>query len=188
MSKFRRRTRLFIARRFQIRYIGLILIFIFLTAILTGYTVYMTTWVMFGEKLARVYPQGLLLDIIKNVNMALLLRLVFLGLIVILVALVLSNRIAGPIFRIQRFLRRVSRGNYENRLILREKDELQDLAESLNRLVSKLSQERNKRQKRIDTAKQEVDKIVAQVKVDAYNKKDLLKKIMILKEDLNKLT
>ena len=122
MGGFRRRTRLFIAKRFQIRFISLILVFMFATAILSGYTVYVTTWIMFGEKLAAVYPQGLLLDIVNKVNMVLLLRLIFLSPLVILVGLVLSNRIAGPIYRIQKFIRRVSTGNYDNRLKLREKD------------------------------------------------------------------
>ena len=67
MANFRRRTRLFIAKRFQIRYISLILLFMFATAVVTGYTVYYTTWIMFGEKLAAVYPQGLLLDIVNKV-------------------------------------------------------------------------------------------------------------------------
>ena len=103
MRGIRRRATLFIARRFQIRYISLILFFMFCAVLLTGYTVYVTTWMMFGEKLAAVYPQGLLLEIVKKVNMVLILRLLFLVPLVILAGMVLSNRIAGPIYRIQRY-------------------------------------------------------------------------------------
>ena len=59
MGRIRRRTSLFIARTFQIRFISLILAFMFVTVFVTAYMVYVTTWVMFGEKLAAVYPQGL---------------------------------------------------------------------------------------------------------------------------------
>jgi signal transduction histidine kinase len=187
MSRFRRRTKLFIARRFQIRYITLILIFMFTTAIVTGYMVYVTTWIMFGEKLAAVYPQGLLLDIVKKVNMVLLMRLIFLSPLVILIGLVLSNRIAGPIYRIQRFLRRVSTGYYGERLKLREKDELQDMARAANHLVSKLHSEQERRRKKMDDMRGQVDELEAAVITDEQNKEKLLTKIMRLKEDLEKL-
>ncbi len=187
MSRFRKRTRLFIARRFQIRYITLILIFMFTTAIVTGYMVYVTTWIMFGEKLAAVYPQGLLLDIVNKVNMVLLMRLVFLSPLVILIGLVLSNRIAGPIYRIQRFLRRVSTGNYDERLKLREKDELQDVAGSINHLVSKLRSEQERRRKKMDDMQGQTDELEAAIIADEHDKQKLLTKIMRLKKDLEKL-
>lgn len=187
MIRFRRRTRLFIARRFQIRYVSLILIFMFATAIVTGYMVYVTTWIMFGEKLAAVYPQGLLFDIIKKVNMVLLMRLIFLSPIVILIALVLSNRIAGPIYHIQRFLRRASTGYYEDRLKLREKDELQDVARSINHLVSKLQSEQARRREKLDEVRGLTDELEAALIAGEQDKEKLLTKIMRLKEDLNKL-
>ena len=130
-STRQRRTRLFIAKRLQIKYIGLILIFMFASAVLTGYTVYVTTWVMFGEKLAAVYPQGILFDIVKKVNMVLFMRLLFLTPIVIITGLVLSNRIAGALYSIQRFLRKVSAGHYDTRLSLRKNDELQAIAKEI---------------------------------------------------------
>ena len=71
MNKFKRRSRLLISRKLQLRYIGSILGVMFFIALLTGYLVYVTTWIMFGEKLAAVYPQGLLMDIVKKVNIAL---------------------------------------------------------------------------------------------------------------------
>ena len=184
MAGLRRRTRLFIARRFQIRYISLILIFMFATAILSGYTVYVTTWIMFGEKLAAVYPQGLLLDIVKKVNMVLLLRLVFLSPLVILVGLMLSNRIAGPIYRIQRFISRVSAGNYDNRLKLREKDELQDIADSLNHMVSRLGSEKKARHGKLDDLRKKTGELEAALIAGGHDKEDLLRRVIDIKEHL----
>ena len=186
MTKMRKRTRIFIASRFQVRYIGLILIFIFSTAILTGYTVYVTTWIMFGEKLAAVYPQGLLLDIVKKVNMVLFLRLIFLTPLVILIALVLSNRIAGPIYRIQRFLRKISRGDYKGRLRLREKDELQDLANALNHLASILCSERDGRREKIDTVRSETGELEKAVMAGEDDRQKLLNRIMEIRQGLDR--
>lgn len=159
MATLRRRTTLFIAKRFQIRYITLILAFIFVTALITGYTVYYTTWIMFGEKLAAVYPQGLLIDIVNKVNTVLFLRLIFLTPLVVLIGLVLSNRIAGPIYRIQKFVKKVHVGDYTEKLSLREKDELQDVATALNSLVSKLRYDREKRSKKLDELAEAVAKL-----------------------------
>lgn len=187
MTKLRRRTRLLIARRFQMKYISLILVLMFATVMLTGYMVYVTTWIMFGEKLAAVYPQGLLLDIVQKVNMVLLLRMIFLSPLVILIGLVLSNRIAGPIYRIQRFLHNVTNGHYETRLKLREKDELQDLAESLNFLVSKLRSDREGFREAINDLKHETDSMEAMLIMGDHNREILLRKTLELRKYVDKL-
>lgn len=157
MNDIRRRTKLFIAKAFQIRYIGLILLFMLVTALLTGYTVYYTAWVMFGEKLAAVYPKGLLLEIVQKVNTVLFLRLFFLTPLVILIGLVLSNRIAGPIYRIHKHLDALCSGDYSQRLKLREKDELQDIAASANDLTAKLEEQKKKRETAIDNLSRKVE-------------------------------
>ncbi len=187
MVTLRRRTRLFILRRFQIRYITLILMFMFATAIMTGFTVYYTTWVMFGEKLAAVYPQGLLLDIVQKVNTVLVLRLLFVTPLVILIALVLSHRIAGPIYRIQRFVKKLNAGEYADKLKLREKDELQDIAASLNGLVGKLVSEREKRNRCIDDLAQKLDGIEEELLSGQGGSKAFASKLKAVSEDLKKL-
>ncbi|MBD3380492.1 MAG: HAMP domain-containing protein [Candidatus Omnitrophica bacterium] len=159
MGGMRRRTTLFIARRFQIRYITLILLMMFAVVGVTGYTVYVTTWIMFGEKLAAVYPQGLLLDIVKQVNAVLVMRLLFLVPLVLFVGLVLSNRIAGPIYRIKRYLSKVAGGAYSGQLKLRHKDELQDLAEVINQLADKLDSDRKSRMEKIGHMDKVIEKL-----------------------------
>ncbi|MFQ5953034.1 MAG: HAMP domain-containing protein [Candidatus Omnitrophota bacterium] len=159
MTRLRRRVRFLIAKGFQMRYIALILIFMFVAVALTGYTVYMTTWIMFGEKLAAVYPQGLLLDIVKKVNIVLLLRLALVTPLVIFICLVLSNRIAGPIYRIKKYLKKISAGNYESELKLRKGDELQDVAAAVNDLVFKLKSEKGQRRDKIDALERKADEL-----------------------------
>lgn len=180
----RRRTRLLILKSFQIRYISLILLLLFSAALLTGYTVYYTTWVMFGEKLAVVYPQGLLLEIIGKVNTVLLLRLLFISPLVILIGLVLSNRIAGPIYRIQRFIKKIQSGDYTGKLKLRDKDELQDLAATVNSLVSKLEVERKARLEKMDAAISEIDSLLDETRSKGGQTADLEKRLLVARENL----
>lgn len=182
-----RRVRLFIAKKFQIRYITLILLFMFATVILTGYTVYVTTWIMLGEKLAAVYPQGLLLDVVKKVNFVLLFRLALVTPVVIFICLILSNRIAGPIYHIQRYLKRITAGKYDINLKLRKHDELQDVAEAINDLVSRLRSERTRRRRRIDHLTEKANQIEKAFRAGAPDKERAIAEVAALRNELEEM-
>lgn len=183
MKSFRRRTRLFIARRLQIRFISVILLVMFSTALISGYVVYVTTVSMFGEKLAVVYPQGLLMDMAKKVNFVLLVRLLFLTPVVVLIGLFLSNRIAGPLYRIDRFLSKASGGNYNIEMELRKGDELHDLSERLNRLVARL---RSQKEKRLKKTVLIIEKLY-ELEIEASSLKDKKKAASLISEIRNEI-
>lgn len=187
MSAKWRRRRLLIQRWFQIRYISLILGFMLFIALVSGYTVYVTTWVMLGEKLAAVYPQGLLFEIVKKVNIALVLRLLILTPFVVFVGLVLSNRIAGPIYRIKKHLRLISSGNYDMPLKLRKKDELKDLAESVNKMTKVLKSSREKRSNAIDDVLRRTEILEKAVSDDVGDKRSILGEISQIKNALSEI-
>jgi methyl-accepting chemotaxis protein len=132
-----RRTYL-IKAKFQLRYIGLILLFMFAVAWVTGYTVYYTGWMLMGEKLAGVYPQGRLISIMRTINITLVLRLLFLTPLVVMASVFLSHRIAGPLFRIERYVRAVAKGDLSAKLHLRKNDELKDVAGAINDMTDDL--------------------------------------------------
>lgn len=180
MKQRYKRRNFFVKKKFQVRYISLILLVMFIAVLLTGYTVYATTWILFGEKLAAVYPQGLLLEIVNKVNAVLALRIFFLTPLVILIALILSHRIAGPIYSIQKFLRKVTDGIYDERLRLRKKDELHDVAESLNLLVTKLFFERETRREEIEVLKREARELKTALLAGENRKEEMLQKMTFI--------
>ncbi|MFH1848542.1 MAG: methyl-accepting chemotaxis protein [Candidatus Omnitrophota bacterium] len=137
MKKFRRRIFL-VDKKFQLKYTGLILIFMFIVAWIAGHTVYHTGWLLMGEKLSNVYPQGRLVMMMRTINMTLLLRTCLLIPVVILVSIFLSHRIAGPLFNIERFMKGIAKGDLSKKLILRKNDELKDLAKTINEMVDDL--------------------------------------------------
>jgi len=61
------------------------------------------------------------------------------GLLVALVALFLSHRFAGPMYRLEETLRQMIRGNFGETVRLRARDEGKDLAELLNRFNTEMS-------------------------------------------------
>jgi methyl-accepting chemotaxis protein len=81
---------------------------------------------------------------IKHTNIAILpsvivTNLITLGLItlgVIIVTLLVSHKIAGPLFRFEKELDAVAEGDLTKRVVLRQKDQGKDMADSLNRMIS----------------------------------------------------
>ena len=133
-----RRTRYLVATKFQLRYVGLVLMLVFLTGILCSYVVYYTMMLGMGDKLANVYPQGRLLSIVRTVNMRLFLGLILIAPLVAAIGIFASHKIAGPIYRIERFLDDMVKGDYSSILTLRKNDELIPLASAINRVLDSL--------------------------------------------------
>jgi len=137
-----RRRRYLVRKGFQLRYVGLILAVALLSALISGYTVYHNSWILLGDKLANVYPQGELVSIFRSVNVKLAINLIFISILCVGLGIIASHRIAGPVYRMKVFLTGVISGDYTKRLKLRKSDELTDLADVINRLVDKLESEK----------------------------------------------
>ncbi|HPS21006.1 MAG TPA: hypothetical protein PKY78_08480 [Candidatus Omnitrophota bacterium] len=145
MAQKIKRKKYFVLFGFQIRYILYILLFLYAGAAIAGYTVYYTTWVTLGEKLANVYPRGRLIYIFQSANMELLIRLLLITPLFILIGTLLSHRIAGPIYRIGKYVDQLMNGDYSHMLTLRKKDELKIIATKLSELSTKLCEDKNTR-------------------------------------------
>lgn len=66
---------------------------------------------------------------------------ILLGILVMLywAALISSHRTAGPLYRFSRALGQVAQGDLSQRLVLRQKDQLKDLAEEFNTMTTCLA-------------------------------------------------
>ncbi len=137
VRKYKRKQYL-VAKKFQLKYVGLTLRLMSATAALCGYVLDYTSMLLMGEKLANVYPQGRLVSIVKIVNFRILLSLILVTPLVALIGIFLSHRIAGPIYRMEKFLSSVAAGDLTSRIILRTKDELITLASGINTVVDSL--------------------------------------------------
>lgn len=130
-----RRRQYIIKRGLQFRYIGLVFGLAFIASLVTGWTVFATGWHFLGEKLASVYPQGRLVYVLRATNLALIRNLLLISPLVFILALLFSHRIAGPVYRIEKTLEDISKGNLGMKIRLREGDELVDLADMINNLT-----------------------------------------------------
>lgn len=53
-----------------------------------------------------------------------------------------SHKLCGPVYRIRAELEAIDRGEIPKRIVLREDDELQDLAEAFNKLIGMVAEQR----------------------------------------------
>ncbi|MBN1353106.1 MAG: hypothetical protein JW994_00355 [Candidatus Omnitrophica bacterium] len=137
-----KRSRYFVRKKFQLRYIGIILGAVLLSAAISGYTIYYSAWTMLGDSLAKVYPQGRLVAIFNYVNIKVAVNLFFVLMLCTGIGILTSHKIAGPIYRMIKFLDGMVAGDYSQRIHLRKGDELQDVADAINRLAEKLNAEK----------------------------------------------
>ena len=155
--RFKRKQYL-VSARFQLKYVGLILLLMFITAVICSYVVYYSSMILLAEKLANVYPQGMLMAIIKTVNFRVMLSVVLMMPVVAYIGIFLSHKIAGPIYRMEKFLGSMTGGDLASRIVLRKGDELGSIADKINLLSDSL-------RKTIGRQKASLEKVLAELDV-----------------------
>lgn len=134
---FRRRN-YFIKKKFQLDFSIKFLIIIVIEAILAiGLFLYLSKGTLttgyFGSelKIARTYDFFLPTLLFSN-----LIIVGVTGVIGVVVLIFLSHRLAGPLYRFERVLSDLSKGDLTQRFKLREKDEFVELQNSINELTN----------------------------------------------------
>lgn len=136
-----RRRNFFIKKDFQ----GKIILKFFL-AILVGAIIFTAILSLFSaDTITITYedsylkldktPKALLLEIIRAYSLYILL----LGIIISGFSLFLSHRIAGPLYRLERSVEEITKGNLAFKIVLRKKDEARELADGMNIMIEALS-------------------------------------------------
>ena len=146
MAKFRRK-RYLIKTGLQFRYMGAVLLTILVVSAICTFTTYYNMLSLLGGKLANVYPQGRLIIALKDVNMIVLYRVLLLIPLIMVAALFLSHKIAGPAYRIEKILRDIGGGNFNIHLKLRKGDELTSVADAVNDMTAGLKRGESLRQR-----------------------------------------
>lgn len=130
-----KRQRYLVNKIFQLRYMGLVVIplIILLTALY-----YLIYYSVFTEMLIPEAIAVTLLPAMKKVNLILLATVPIFLFLILRTALVYSNRIIGPVRRLERELDKVIEGDYSVRLKTRHKDELRAFVNKINMLLEKV--------------------------------------------------
>ncbi|MBU0759503.1 MAG: methyl-accepting chemotaxis protein [Candidatus Omnitrophica bacterium] len=60
--------------------------------------------------------------------------------------LILSHRLAGPVYRLEKDLEDIAKGNFSIRIKFRKKDELKSIADGINRILDEMEKKITNRQ------------------------------------------
>ncbi len=125
----------FLVRKFQLKFAGFVLLLMAIVGLICGFIVYNSGATLLVEKLSNVYPQHRLVAILKAVNARLVVGFLLAIPFIFISSVIVSHRIAGPLVRIERSLNEIGDGNLALIVKLRQSDELQDLAKTINDMV-----------------------------------------------------
>jgi len=139
-----KRKQYFIKRAFQLKYAGVVSLVVIASAYLSAAIVYFSIYPYLSSRLAAVYPQTRLSDVLGRSNSMLMIALVIILPLVWCAAIFLSHRIAGPWYRVEKIILQLARGEITPPIKLRKNDELKSLAEAINKLIEMLRRTREK--------------------------------------------
>lgn len=187
MSQIRRRKKYFIKPGFQSRLTAIFILIVIIVANIVGALVYGFS----VEKLESNLVEEAKLPVdSKQLGQALLPGVIIAELISIFVVaficIFVTHTIAGPVYRMEKVVRNIGEGDLTHFIKLRPKDELKDLADSMNEMTMGL---RNK----IIEFKDNVNKIqegilLAKSNGSVSNLDEVLKSVSLMEESLRSFT
>jgi len=119
-----------------------LMLLVFFSAVIPALVVALCMYYMIFTMLAwqMVFPETIaynLMPVLGKVNMIIAVALPVILLVIWLIALEISHRAAGPIYRIEKELDERIAGQKKGPIITRRKDEFKSLVEKLNKLLAK---------------------------------------------------
>lgn len=134
-----RKRRYLVKKDMQFRYMALVAVPLIL--VLAG-----LYYLMYYAVLSQILiPEGviaMLLPAMKKVNIVVIASLPVILFIILRIALIYSNRIIGPIPRIEREIDKVLSGDHSRRLKVRDKDELRHFVKKINMLLEEIEKKK----------------------------------------------
>ena len=130
-----KRRKYLVNKSVQFRYMGLVAVP--LVALLAG-LYYLIYYSVFNEMLIPEAITVTLLPAMRKVNAVVIVAIPVMLFLILRRALIYSNRIVGPIPRLEREIDRALAGDYSVRIKARDKDELNRFVSKVNSLLEKL--------------------------------------------------
>jgi len=136
-----KRKQHFINPGFQVRFIvKFCLILILGGGITVGLTLFNTQDTLTSSFInSKLVIQNTSLAIMPSVIYTTLITTALIGLVAIMVTLLVSHKIAGPMFRFEKDIDRVTKGDLKSRINIRKGDQFQEIAISLNTMIESLN-------------------------------------------------
>ncbi len=125
-------------KRYQFRMLALLLLIVYVAifgSVFATHYALLHSIMYFTEQEGRS-PTGAELVVVPLRSLAIIVPIVFV--VVSVITIFVSHRIAGPLQRLKLYMEKVGQGNFALRLRFRKYDEIHDVAESFNGMVKNL--------------------------------------------------
>lgn len=137
--KGRRRT-LLIQRVFQTKFISLFISLIILSSALSGLFLYQRTntelGYHYGQAHSKLKKTGEIL--LPNLLVGNIIAVILIGSTAIALTLLISNKIAGPLYRFEKNAEQIAKGDFTINTTLRHSDQIKGLADSFSKMTNEL--------------------------------------------------
>jgi signal transduction histidine kinase len=130
------RRKYLIDKRMQLKYALMIGVVLLVMVILVEVHSYLTMQSLLPNLFSSAIGNQ-----VKQIQMSLLINGIIYTVVVALVSIIISHKIAGPVFRLKKDIREmIDTKNYARKLSVRKGDELQDLVTVINELLTNINQ------------------------------------------------
>lgn len=133
---FNRRKKYFVKQKLQFKYLAFVFLAMLIPTVICCGALYYLIWQTIAAEIA--IPEALeehVIPALREVNIILLVIIPLIFFIMLLIAFYISHKIAGPVYRVEKELEEIIKGDYSRRIKLRANDELKELAEGINQLL-----------------------------------------------------
>jgi len=182
-----KRRQYFIDRKFQSDYIIKFCALVVLGGLLTIGLLYLlamrstTVSIVDSRVVVRSTADYLLPLLVQTVAVVTIL----IGIAVMVVAVLLSHKIAGPLYRFKQIIKNLEGGDFTADFRIRKMDQLQDLAENFNQMIKKTREELAQLKTNFVSLKEKIDGISEQEL--AENKRHALSEMKRISQELNRI-
>jgi signal transduction histidine kinase len=132
----RLRLNYFVKKNLQTKYLLFVLFAMIVPTVICGAALYYTIWQAVAKEIAL--PESIaesLLPALHNVNVTLLIAIPIIFTLMLILSVFTSHKIAGPIYRLEKELAEIAKGDYSRRIKLRANDDLHEIADGINKLL-----------------------------------------------------
>lgn len=137
MAEKIQRKIIFIKKRFQLKLVAFVMLCVLFATALITYEFLSLLQEIFTKHpalLQTIFAEG------SSLFISFIIKIVICFIIILLFASLLSNRIAGPIYRFEEALKQVARGNKKVRISLRKDDTLREIEKEFNNMMNVLDE------------------------------------------------
>ncbi len=137
---FKRRT-IFIKKNLQIRYMMLMIMSVLCGLAIMSFELTATLNELFDSYPALMQP---MYDEFLPMAASFFYKIAIYVLLVVIISAILSHKMAGPVYRFEQTCKAIAKGDFSQRVHLRQGDQLMELQDEFNKMMDRLEAEINK--------------------------------------------